>query len=369
MTRLLSTAALMALLSACGDGQPFVFDEDAVAQPGDDAGDPPEDAFDDEEAPADDEGFEGDLDVPPGTASPSPDASIRRFEPLNETGGGFVRSVSYNAAEESFTVDNLAFDGITPYRRDSGLPSMGGYAVFESDETVRDPVNGDEIGQLDYRAIYGVSRNSTTVDGERLPVSRFAIVRSGDFVDYGFGGFLYERNGGVELPERRDGQAVFIGDYAGTRVFSGRGGQELTEGRMQIAVDFTDFNESEGVDGMLYDRHAYDVDSGEEVDATQGGVRRETADGVVLDLPTARFTLATGSTTADGEILGNISSSVMVDGTLEDYESGSYYGIIGGDLDTGGEVVGVLVMTSDDPRYDGVTAQETGGFILYREAP
>jgi hypothetical protein len=219
----------MALLTACGDGQPFVFDEDAVAQPGDDAGDPPEDAFDDEEPPADDEGFEGDLDVPPGTASPSPDASIRRFEPLNETGGGFVRSVSYNAAEESFTVDNLAFDGITPYRRDSGLPSMGGYAVFESDETVRDPVNGDEIGQLDYRAIYGVSRNSTTVDGERMPVSRFAIVRSGDFVDYGFGGFLYERNGGVELPERRDGQAVFIGDYAGTRVFSGRGGQELTE--------------------------------------------------------------------------------------------------------------------------------------------
>ncbi|MCP1168492.1 hypothetical protein [Limimaricola litoreus] len=358
MTRLLSTAALMALLSACGDGQPFVFDE-------------VEDAVEDDETPTGEEedGFEGDADLPPGTATPSPDASIRRFEPLGESGGGFVRSVSYDAADESFTVDNLAFDGITPYRRDDVLPSMGGYAVFESDETVRDTVNGDDIGQLDYRAIYGVSRNNTRVDGERLPVSRFAIVRSGDFIDYGFGGFLYERNGGVVLPERRDGQAIFVGDYAGTRVFSGRGGQELTEGTMQIAVDFTDFNESEGVDGMLYDRRAFDAATGEEIRATQSGVRRETADGVVLDLPTARFTLATGSTTADGEILGTISSNVALDGTVEDYESGSYYGIIGGDLNTGGEVVGVLVMTSDDPRYEGVTAQETGGFILYRDAP
>ena len=31
------------------------------------------------------------------------------------------------------------------------------------------------------------------------------------------------------------------------------------------------------------------------------------------------------------------------------------------------EVVGVLVVESDDPRVDGVSAQETGGFILYRQ--
>ncbi len=36
------------------------------------------------------------------------------------------------------------------------------------------------------------------------------------------------------------------------------------------------------------------------------------------------------------------------------------------DPSDGGEIVGVIVIESEDPRYEGVTAQETGGFILYR---
>ena len=53
---------------------------------------------------------------------------------------------------------------------------------------------------------------------------------------------------------------------------------------------------------------------------------------------------------------------------MEVYEFGTYYGVIAGDTTTnpGGEIVGVIVVESDDPRYQGVTAQETGGFILYR---
>jgi predicted small lipoprotein YifL len=359
MIRLLSTAALLALLTGCGDGQPFEFEGEETTDAGDDTT---------PDAPDDDDGFDGDIEVPPGTTNPTPDDSIVRFEPEGEAGGGFVRTVSYNAAAQSFTVDNLAFDGVGPYQPNDSPDTLGGYAVFESDRTVTDRVNGEEVDQLDYRAIYGVSTNRTTVDGERLPVSRFAIVRSGDFTGYGFGGFLYERNGGMELPTRRDGQAVFVGDYAGLRVFDGRGGQELTEAKMSLAVDFTDFNSSEGVDGVLYDRRAYTRD-GADIVVNRSGSRREDAPGTaVLDLPVARFTLATGSVTDDGEILGSISSRVAVDGRVQDYEDGTYYGIIGGDLDTGGEVVGVLVMTSNDPRYDGVTAQETGGFILYRDA-
>ncbi|WP_341212084.1 hypothetical protein [uncultured Limimaricola sp.] len=358
MIRLVSTAALLALLAGCGDGQPFVFDEEAEIDT------PTEES----ETPTDGEGFDGDIEVPPGTTNPTPDTSIMRFEPEGDTGGGFVRSVSYNAAAQSFTVDNLAFDGVGPYQRNDSPDTLAGYAVFRSDQTVTDKVNGKDVQQLDYRAIYGVSSNRTTVDGKRLPVSRFAIVRSGDFTGYGFGGFLYERNGGVEMPTRRDGQAVFVGDYAGLRVFDGQGGQELTEAKMSIAVDFTDFNSSDGVDGVLYDRRAYTRD-GTEITVNRSGSRREDAEGTaVLDLPVARFTLAPGSVTDDGEILGTVSSRVTVDGKVTDYEDGTYYGIIGGDLDTGGEVVGVLVMTSSDPRHEGVTAQETGGFILYRDS-
>jgi len=34
--------------------------------------------------------------------------------------------------------------------------------------------------------------------------------------------------------------------------------------------------------------------------------------------------------------------------------------------DDAAEIVGIFVVTSTDPRDDSVTAQETGGFIVYR---
>lgn len=52
-------------------------------------------------------------------------------------------------------------------------------------------------------------------------------------------------------------------------------------------------------------------------------------------------------------------------GAYEPYETGTYYGIISGS-GANMEIVGVIVMTSEDPRFEGVTAQETGGFIVYR---
>ena len=50
------------------------------------------------------------------------------------------------------------------------------------------------------------------------------------------------------------------------------------------------------------------------------------------------------------------------------YEAGNYYAVISGDATQGGadEVVGIIVVEADDPRSDGVTVRESGGFILYR---
>jgi hypothetical protein len=51
------------------------------------------------------------------------------------------------------------------------------------------------------------------------------------------------------------------------------------------------------------------------------------------------------------------------------YETGTYAGIIAGDLtdvNDGGEIVGVLVIESEDSRFTGVNFQETGGFIATR---
>jgi hypothetical protein len=343
MTRLSAMMAVLALLAACGDGQPF-FD-------GTDGGtgvDP------------DDGGGSGgcsicgDPDLPPGTDEPSASTSITRYEAVDDNGGGFVQEVSYNAADDTFSVDNLAFDGANTYARGDQIASLAGYAVYDGRERVRDSETGALIDQFVYRAIYGVSRRSVTVDGVRVPRTQFAIVRTGSYIDYGFGGFVYERNGSVEIPVT--GQALYTGSYAGMRVFQNRGGLEFTRADIEIAIDYRDFNDGNGVRGQITNRQVFDINGNR--------ITTGTADGQ-LQVPDVTFVVGPGVMTDDGEISAGVISTTLNDtGALETYEEGTYYGILGGP--NANEIVGVIVMESDDPRYSGVTAQETGGFIVYR---
>ena len=82
--------------------------------------------------------------------------------------------------------------------------------------------------------------------------------------------------------------------------------------------------------------------------------------------PDIYFTVVEGAPTLtdDGEIYGTLSNTLAG----EVYESGTYYGIISGDMTTlqGGELVSVFVVESEDPRYADILAQETGGFLLYK---
>lgn len=359
MFRTICAVALVALVSGCGDGQPF-FDEEVVDTP-----DPTTDPTD----PTTDPGIDGDgsippgTDQPPGTENPSVDTSIFRYEAENDAGGGYVQDVSYDAATDTFTVDNLAFDGFNSYTRDTVVATLSDtgnptvYAVYEGAETVQDSLTGNTIDQFQYRAIYGVSANTVVVDGVELPQSRFAIVRTGSYVDYGFGGFVYERNGSVVLPTT--GQAVYLGDYAGIRVFQNAGGVEYVTGEMEIAIDFDDFNDGDAVRGVIYDREFFEEDGTAIPLGTDPG-----------QLPDANVTFAVGpnSTTENGEISGGLSSYTLDEnGVVTVYESGTYYGIIGGP--NADEVVGIVVLESEDPRVEGVNVQETGGFILYRDPP
>ena len=140
----------------------------------------------------DDGTIDSDRTIPPGTASPSPDTTIFRKEARDtESGNGFAEGVQYNSANDTFVVDNLPFDGTAdqPYTRGVAVGSLGDYAVYEAPAVITDPTDPDsQIAQLRHRAIYGVSRSGQT---------EFAIVRTGDYVGYGFGGFVYERNGTV----------------------------------------------------------------------------------------------------------------------------------------------------------------------------
>lgn len=359
--RHLLLAALLATttLAGCGDGNPF-FPPDAD---GDGIPDTEDEDADGNGVPDDEEEEEpqpcvicGDPDLPPGTTEPSGDARIFRYEDVNDAGGGFVRSVSYNAGDDTFTVDNLAFDGVNVYGRGEDVAQLGGYAVYEAEEVVIDDVTGDVIDQLAYRAIYGVSQNTTVVDGATVPQTGFAIVRTGSYVDYGFGGFVYERNGTVTLPT--SGQALFTGDYAGMRVFQNRGGLEYTRADVRISIDFSDFDEGNGVRGTIFNREAFAIDG----TPIQTGIGEGQ-----LPLPNLVFEIGPGVMTDGGEISAGIgSNSIDPDtGALEAYEDGTYYGIIAG-AGADMEIVGVIVIESDDPRFEGVTAQETGGFIVYR---
>lgn len=348
MIRKLCAAALVAMASGCGDGQPFTDlpTPDTGSDTGTDAG------TDTGTDPNASDVLIAGTELLSQTANATARGDITRAEAENDIDGGLVRSVNYLADSDTFEVDGLAFDGLNVYSRGVAVSQLNGYSVFEADVVTSDFLTEDPIGQLaPNRAIYGVSNNALA-GGD--PRTSFAIVRTGAYNGYGFGGFVYERNGDVVLPT--SGQAIYSGDYAGLRVFGGAGGLELTTGDMSVQFDFDDFNATDGIYGEISNRRAYGTD-GTEIEL--GG------EGLVL--PTLMLTVNVGDT--DVQTNGEFSGSAVnyVDG--EAYESGSYYAVIAGDMTTagdGGEIVGVIVIESNDPRYDNVTVQETGGFILYR---
>ena len=195
-------------------------------------GTPPFNADETEDPTTTDGTIASDRTLPPGTSSPQPDTTIFRKEAVDENGNGFAEGVAYNSADDTFTVDNLPFDGgaDTPYIRGQAVGSLGPYAVYEAVQQYPDTQTNATINQFRHRAIYGVSTSGNT---------EFAIVRTGAYVGYGFGGFVYERNGTVVLPTT--GQALYNGQGAGLRDYNGRGGLEYTTSDVQIAIDFDDF--------------------------------------------------------------------------------------------------------------------------------
>lgn len=84
-------------------------------------------------------------------------------------------------------------------------------------------------------------------------------------------------------------------------------------------------------------------------------------------LPRIRPVISPDDADSNGEIASEIFEIAEFDNgeTIESGE-GTYYAIISGE--DAGEIVGVLVMTGNDPRFDdSTTYQETGGFIVYRQ--
>lgn len=321
------------------------------------------------DAQVDEGGGDGDGTTLPGTENPTAQSAITRYEPEDGSGSGYVRSVSYNSGDDTFTVDNLAFDGgDNTYNRDAANPvrELGPFKVYEGPETTPDALTGAPIEQFLHRAIRGVSASGDT---------QFNIVRTGAYVDYGFGGFVFSRKGGVTMPTT--GQAAYNGHYAALRDFNGRGGIEYATGLMTMAIDFEDFNQNDAVRAEVTDRRILDVNGQDITGDVLAALSEET--GVAQSvLPTLKIAVGPGAINADGEINATAFTTVLTDsGAQKAFETGKFYAVLSGDHTrydpasglNGGEVVGVIVVTAEDPRYDEVTVRETGGFILNRTAP
>jgi hypothetical protein len=342
-TTILAIAAVMGL-AACS-GNPFLIDRDT------------------------------DGNGPPGTGGTTnavPSRAVTRVETRvtaagQDYGNGFAEGFVYDAANDTFEIDGLAFDGANVYTRDNQVATLGPYEVYESANTFADSETGVVINQFLHRAVRGESADGNT---------SFAIVRTGSYVPFGFGGFIYERNGRVTIPNA--GQAAYSGQYAGLRDFDGRGGLEYVTGSMQVAIDFEDFNDSDGlrgdgVRGVVTNRRVFDL-SGTDITATiitainrelAGPANQLAANG---PLPVLIFKVGPGVISQAGEIAGELNSNVTdANGADVAYEIGKYYAILS-DSSTlnAGELVGVVVVKAEDPRYVGVTTRETGGFILTR---
>ena len=198
-------------------------------------------------------------------------------------------------------------------------------------------------------------------------------MRTGSYIPYGFGGFIFSRNTGVTLPT--SGQAKYTGTYAGLRDFNGDPGNqpklEMTTGKMQMTIDFGDFNSPESptgngsaVRGYVTDRKIFDLSGNDITQTVLDGINkdRNLTKTPMTSLPTLVFNVGPGVMDNNGEMQGGIGSQAPTSaGGTSPFEAGKCYAVIAGDK--ADEVAGVIVVTS---QAGDATARETGGFILYR---
>jgi hypothetical protein len=356
--------ALIAGLAACSGGNPF--EEEEVVDPTDVV---------DGEVIGDGEGTGIERDgIPPGTVGATPRSAVFRSEERgvdnsSTEGNGYASGMTYNSEDDTFTVDNIAFDGDRPYDRGTAVSSLslkangeGRFQVYEAPAIAIDPVNNQPINQLGYRAVYGVSQNSV-VDGNGVsrPATQFAIVRTGSYSEYGFGGFIYQRDTDVNLPNTL--QATFSGHSAGLRDSNTGGVLQYTTADVTVDIDHDDFNDGQtilgdGVKGQITNRRIFDLNG----DDITEQVAVSLGEGVT-QIPDVVFVIGPDVLDTNGEIVTEVTSRVPnTDGTTDrEYEDGTFYAIVSGDDPD--EIVGVYVLESTDGFRD------TSGFIVYRNDP
>jgi hypothetical protein len=310
----------------------------------------------------------------PGTQNPTAAGAIQRLEAKGtsgQTGYGnvFANGFTHNSSNDTFTVQGLPFDGNQPsgtvFSRSTSPATLAtNFALYESPTAVPDFGTGSNVAQNMHRALYAISASGNT---------EFAIVRTGAYSDYGFGGFMYQRKNGVTLPTT--GQASYSGDYAGIQDANGSGGLRYVDGTMSINIDYGGFSGNcasgsgaceNAVSGTITNRRVFNS-SGTDITASViTALDTDNSSVSITQLPVLQFKIGPDVMDNNGEITGEVHSS-LPDGTA--LESGKYYAVMSGDHSSasGGEIVGIVVSEfSTSSIANGGTVRETGGFIVTR---
>jgi len=249
MTRQFLSLSLVALLAACGDGQPFDFGTDTGES---------EDA----------------------------DTSEDNFYADELNADLTMNALIYNEGDpadpndDTLTVNNLPFDGsdIDNGAYDKTGATAGSYDVYES-------VGAGEDGDRTYFAVFRRTSNS-----------QVAAVGTGDYVGFGFGGATAQRIGNTNLPN--EGEYTYTGEYAAVRVTTQDGGTddvEFVSGDVSMNVDIADFDDTGAVEGLVTNRILYD-NTGTQIGTVDGYISMATAE---IDFEN-NATLSSTATAFDG---------------------------------------------------------------------
>jgi hypothetical protein len=136
-------------LAACGGSNPLLAVADVADGDADDGG-----------------GVGGDSDLPPGTASPSATGAIFRLEEGSE-----AQTFIYSAGTDTFTVDNMPFDGDDNLYVRVPAPAGPGDPVSTLDPGVGPAefaVYNNAEGVNAYKMVYGVGVSTETPGESRL---------------------------------------------------------------------------------------------------------------------------------------------------------------------------------------------------------
>lgn len=198
MTRTILCVAALAILAACGDGNPFTAAEDET-----------------------------------------PDADANN---LYATGFGddlTMNNLRYDEDADQLVINNLPFDGADGRYSRVSSRTVGAFNVYKSE-------------QFDSRPFryYAVFRRSDSGNAQ------VAAVGTDRYVGYGFGGATAQRlNNNVTMPD--EGEYVFTGDYAAVRVRGGGKNEQYVSGDIRIDIDIRDFDTIGAVEGIINNRKLY----------------------------------------------------------------------------------------------------------------